>query len=604
LDHFLANYGGRPYNDADRAALVTTAKQSWMDQGYAGIKYVNTSPMENATATNPTSYIVFDPDKSVKPLYGDDHHPETEKYINSFTTGGPTDGRGRWPALAGSAGGHESQIATAQSNAVKATNENYRQPSVALMAQEIKKGKDGLTPLEHNLNLFNNAKEFPNFRPDELKGSLMERAAAVEKNLATNIEFLYNHASPELQHEGQIWYQSAHNIAGQLATTNNQNFVSVAGVLARLSPQKDWDQNVEMTKRLVGIYSTKQDYKFDAAMAQQSPLTWDAGKPGKGGKPLEGDARVEKEALFKSYRDDIAGKTLGQLKDSPLLQGVWIRTYDESRALVPHIENGQLVHFDGKDMVPTKGTPDPTYRDRSYHTFLPDGSEGPIARNMPNAEFPEGKTTPLVWQTTDGIADSVRLLGSKGDPREISDYLSDAHKVRSFFNNILDPHSPNQDVTVDTHQVRASLMRGDVAAAVNQNFGNNKKALGMGAAANTVNSKGTYGFYADATRTAAKHLGVSDAQMVQAATWNVARNLFGETSDNANAAIEGIWKDYHDSKISQSEAQEKVWKLANEDVKAQSDARAVQLAKIAETRVPLHEALTASLKKEKQGKLL
>lgn len=504
-------------------------------------------------------------------------------------------GGGKFSSLGGSAGGHESQIATAQSIAVGASKENFRQPSAGLMAQDTKKGRDGLTPLEHNLDLFNNEKEFPNFRPGELKGSVMDRVAAVEKNLAANIVFLYNHASDQLKQEGHIWYQSAHDISAQMATRYGVNSVSAAGVLARLSPQKDWNQNVEMFKRLVGTWSEKQDYKFDKYMAQQAPLTWNPMKPGKTGEPLKGDALAEKKALYGSYIDKMTGKTLAELKDDPVLQAVWIRTYDESRMLVPHVEDGKLVQFNGKETAALKeGVPDPTYRDRSYPIFLPNGSEGPIARNLPNAKFPEGKTTPLVWQSTDALADSVRLLRSNGNPREISDYLSDAHKVRSFFNNILDPHSPNQDVTIDTHQVRASLMRQDVAAAVNQNFGNNKKALGMGAAASTVNSKGTYGIFADATRMATKQLGVPDANMMQAVTWNVARNVFGETSDKANAAIEGIWKEYHDSKISQPEAQEKVWKLANDDVKAQSDVRAVAQAARVEK----------ASKKSAQGKML
>jgi hypothetical protein len=151
-------------------------------------------------------------------------------------------------------------------------------------------------------------------------------------------------------------------------------------------------------------------------------------------------------------------------------------------------------------------------------------------------------------------------------------------------------------------------MRQDVAPAVNQNFGNNKKALGMGTAANPkkVGAKGTYGIFADATRLAAKEVGVSDAHMMQAVTWVVARNLFGETSDKANAAIEGIWKEYHDSKISQPEAQNRVWKLASDDVNAQAAVRASALAKLTEANVPLKQSLTASLKHEKakQGKLL
>lgn len=521
----------------------------------------------------------------------------------------PRDPKGKFAALAGSAGGDESQIASAQSSAVGASKENYRQPSAALMAVETKKGKDGLTPFEHNIALFHNAKEYPNFRPDELKGSLKDQAAAIEKNLASNLVFLYQHATDAVQNEGKIWYQSAHDIAGRLAAQYNLNSVAIAGVIARLSPQKDWDQNVEMAKRIVGVWATKQEYKADKYMAEQAPITWNPMKPGKGGKPPEGDALAKKTALFQSYRDGIAGKTLADLKDSPTLQAVWIRTYDESRALVPHVEDGKLVRTNGKGETAElkEGVPDPTYRDRSYPTFLPDGTEGPIARNFPNREYPEGKPTPLVWQSMDALADSIRLLKSSGDPREISDYLTDAHKVRSFFNNILDPHSPNQDVTIDTHQVRAALMRQDVAPAVNQNFGNNKP--GMGSASNPIGigSKGTYGIFADATRRAAKEVGVSDAHMMQAVTWVVARNLFGETSDKANAAIEGIWKDYHNSKISQPEAQEKVWKLANEDVQAQAAARTAGLANLTAARVPLKEALTKSLKRErkaKQGKLL
>jgi hypothetical protein len=90
LNRFVNNYGGRPYNDADRAEVIKLAKQSWMANGYEGIKYINTSPMENATAKNPTSYIVFDPDKTVSPLYGDQHHPETQKYLDQYDSTEPT----------------------------------------------------------------------------------------------------------------------------------------------------------------------------------------------------------------------------------------------------------------------------------------------------------------------------------------------------------------------------------------------------------------------------------------------------------------------------------------------------------------------------------
>lgn len=61
LDKFLNNYGGKPYNDTDRKRAVQVARDVWKGQGYKGLKYINTSPMEMAGVGDPTSYIVFDP---------------------------------------------------------------------------------------------------------------------------------------------------------------------------------------------------------------------------------------------------------------------------------------------------------------------------------------------------------------------------------------------------------------------------------------------------------------------------------------------------------------------------------------------------------------
>lgn len=65
LDSFLNNYGGKPYNDADRQRAVRLARQSWQRQGYKGIVYENTSPEETRRASDRTSYIVFDPQRDV-----------------------------------------------------------------------------------------------------------------------------------------------------------------------------------------------------------------------------------------------------------------------------------------------------------------------------------------------------------------------------------------------------------------------------------------------------------------------------------------------------------------------------------------------------------
>src|SRR6266566_2029779 len=93
--------------------------------------------------------------------------------------GGDPQNPGRF-SLKNSAGGHESQIPSAQPTIVGATHETYQQPSVEAMAADTSKVKGtNTTVFEHNIDLFSNEKFFPNFRASELVGSARERAAAI-----------------------------------------------------------------------------------------------------------------------------------------------------------------------------------------------------------------------------------------------------------------------------------------------------------------------------------------------------------------------------------------------------------------------------------------
>jgi hypothetical protein len=61
LDRFVENFGGAPYDVKDRAHAVELARKEWQRQGYQGLKYTNTSPMETEGIQNKTCYVVFDP---------------------------------------------------------------------------------------------------------------------------------------------------------------------------------------------------------------------------------------------------------------------------------------------------------------------------------------------------------------------------------------------------------------------------------------------------------------------------------------------------------------------------------------------------------------
>jgi hypothetical protein len=64
MARFVKNYGGTPYNISDKQAAVDLAREAWEKEGYKGIRYTNTAPMEAGApgVKDPTSYIVFRPE--------------------------------------------------------------------------------------------------------------------------------------------------------------------------------------------------------------------------------------------------------------------------------------------------------------------------------------------------------------------------------------------------------------------------------------------------------------------------------------------------------------------------------------------------------------
>lgn len=376
--------------------------------------------------------------------------------------------------------------------------------------------------MKADLALFKNEDFYPSLNPADFKGTPERQIANIVDDLKDNIKFLYKSAPKDVIAGGQIWYDSAHRLVAEKAKEYGLPVPAVTGVFAKLSPNKDWDQNIAQAQRLIDIYSTKQDHRWDATMQKTSDRIW---------KPSD-KAPPTKQAILDKLVSDIKGKTLGELTD-PTNKAMWIRTYDEAQ-----------------------GNP-------SFKQFLPDGSLGETVKNL------DGTPTKMVWQSTTNIADAVTMLESGGDRDVISENLGDRHKVRSFYNNILDPHSPNGDVTIDTHAVGAALLQplGGKAPAVAQNFGNSvekPQPPGWASASHSAVTgiKGTYPIYADAYRAAAKDLHV-DPQQVQAVVWVQKRMVFDRMTDKKAAEIDQTWHSYHNGKISKADAQNKVMEISS-----------------------------------------
>ena len=181
---------------------------------------------------------------------------------------------------------------------------------------------------------------------------------------------------------------------------------------------------------------------------------------------------------------------------------------------------------------------------------------------------PEGVVEDYV-RTKDGGFSSIRMNGfgdlrkairiiKDGSRENISSNLGDRHKVRSFYNNILNPMSDRGDVTIDTHAVAAGLLQplGGSAPEVSHNLGT------MGDTSAITGVMGSYGILADAYREAAAEVGILPREM-QSITWEAVRGLFANFKNPKNVKrVKDIWKKYDKGTISLDEARGEINAIA------------------------------------------
>lgn len=138
------------------------------------------------------------------------------------------------------------------------------------------------------------------------------------------------------------------------------------------------------------------------------------------------------------------------------------------------------------------------------------------------------------------ILKAVSVL-QDGSSKNISDNIGGAYKVRNFYNNIASPQTDGE-VTIDTHAMAVAYM------------------LPLGSSSKEVKfDEGTYSFFADAYREAAKQRGVLAREM-QSITWEGARAIFpaNQKTEKAKQIVKDIWADYDSGKITLQEAQDKI----------------------------------------------
>ena len=390
-------------------------------------------------------------------------------------------------------------------------------PSVELLFinGEVLKSDPVLAEKAANLikgyNLSGNSKLYVNFSNDEIIEDHIQA-------MTNNILFVHDSIDPDIRERSSKWYDGARTIVDRLSKEYNYRPEVVAAVIANQSPQKDWFMNVSLAERVLDISRNHADKQFTPEMMKTALRIYD--KP------------IYKPALDFISNPNRNSTSLDNLEHS-LHKAMWIRIFDE------------------------------TYNDRGHRIITPEGEYLDYARKQ------DGSPKATGWGSNREIASSIEAMDALADQllQQISISLGDRHKVRSFFNNMISPMSPEGHTTIDTHAVAVAFLKplSGKSVEVDHNFGvysvaGRSKIYGVIPSSSVSGVRGTYGLIQDAFTRAAEQRGILPRQM-QSITWEAVRDLFPDTFKNQKQNVEkinSIWDTYVDGGLSIEDTRQEI----------------------------------------------
>jgi hypothetical protein len=352
----------------------------------------------------------------------------------------------------------------------------------------------------------------PGFR--DIDGSDTNKAIdEINNRVQQNLQFLYDRATPEDRALWKQWYDFAHDMSHRWGKEYGVHGDIVSAINARLSPQMEWNNNVTLTRRALDTIKkdptvTQADLEFLKAKITKPESTEEAPR-------TTTSLNLENRQL-----EALAGMKVGdKMSELDTLQaGMLMRSHNELYAPRSPLHDHNLKRIPGDYLKWSKPFQD--------------------------------------------LADVVDIYRNPSF-ENVSKLLGGNHKVRSFYNNHVDPSSPLW-TTIDTHATAAGNLYpyGGTDKAVTSNFGNpNHKNTGV---------NGVYPVYQDAYEKVAQKNGILPREL-QSIVWEqmrkelnpAAKRMVQDAQKKAFekgsvGPFEAIWAKAEKGEITREEAQKQL----------------------------------------------
>jgi len=280
---------------------------------------------------------------------------------------------------------------------------------------------------------------------------------------------------------GQNWYGDANAASKDISERYGVTHEQSAGMIAATSPQQPWGDNVTAVEYMAK--ATKENHEIQTGALMDHQRT-------KG----KGDTR----SLYEWAKSEVDGRTMdGEIHNMPAIAELQGKRMSDIKD--PYVRAALM-----------KAQAQMGYRVSGIGT----NKDG---QSLKTVDDLTGLVAPVKF--TCGVQHLGRAV--RISDGEQPDMVLNGHKVRSFYNNIRNPKSKHDDITVDSHAFSIAMGKkyGSGSDEYKYFSGSGWKARGASPVSNkTLGVSGLYPAFADSyRRVAAKH-GLS-AHQVQSITW-------------------------------------------------------------------------------------